>query len=329
MKALINFRLASGLVAAMFAMPTASGAITPHALFTDGAVLQQKANVPVWGTSDQAEEVTVSIAGQKVSTKPQDGRWKVVLAPLAAGGPHVMLIEQGQSKVEVKNVLVGEVWICGGQSNMQWTLKQSDGGGEAIATSANDKIRLLTVPRKHADKPETGLEAKWEAAGPSSTPEFSAVGYFFGREMQKQLSVPIGLIGSNYGGTAAEQWMSKESIESNAELKDMSKPQGASTLVQRDDRSVGALCDSRRHLVSGRVQRRPSLSIQNAAAGDDRELARDVRPGRLSVLDRADRALRADRARAVGQHLGRNSRRSVARQPGGAEDFADRDHRRR
>jgi sialate O-acetylesterase len=217
MKAQAIFRLASGLVAAMILSATADGAVTPHALFSDGAVLQQKVKVPVWGTTDQKEDVTVSIAGQTVSATPADGRWTAVLAPLDAGGPHVLVISQGQDKVEIKNVLVGEVWICGGQSNMQWTLKQSDGGSEAIATSANDKIRLITVPRKGSDKPETSIEAKWEIAGPSTTPEFSGVGYFFGRELQKQLSVPVGLIASNYGGTAAEQWMSKESIESHAD----------------------------------------------------------------------------------------------------------------
>ncbi len=230
MKARVIFRLASGLVAAILLSAAAQAALTPHALFSEGAVLQQKANVPVWGTTDQKEDVTVSIAGQKVSATPADGRWKAVLAPLEAGGPHVLTISQGQDKIEIKNVLVGEVWICGGQSNMQWTLKQSDGGSDAIATSANDKIRLITVPRKGSDKPETGVEAKWEIAGPNTTPEFSGVGYFFGRELQKQLSVPVGLIASNYGGTAAEQWMSKESIDSHAELKDMSKPQGASML---------------------------------------------------------------------------------------------------
>jgi len=230
MKVQVIFRLAGGVAALFIMMRTAEAAVTPHALFSEGAVLQQKANVPVWGTTDQKDDVTVSIAGQKITATPAEGRWKAVLAPLEAGGPHVLTISQGQNKVEIKNVLVGEVWICGGQSNMQWTLKQSDGGSEAIATSANDKIRLLTVPRKGADKPETSVDVKWEAAGPSTTPEFSGVGYFFGRELQKQLAVPVGLIASNYGGTAAEQWMSKESIDSHPELKDMSKPQGASML---------------------------------------------------------------------------------------------------
>jgi sialate O-acetylesterase len=205
-------------------------AVQPHALFSDNAVLQQKVKVPVWGTADSSDKVTVSLAGQEVSAMPQDGRWRVELAPLAAGGPHTMTITQGQDKVEVKNVVVGEVWICGGQSNMEWPLKLSDGGSDAIADSRNDKIRLFMVPNVKSDKPERNVDAKWTISGPETTGDFSAVGYYFGRDLQKHLGVPIGLISSDWGGTAAEQWMSAESISSNADLKDMSKPQGASTL---------------------------------------------------------------------------------------------------
>jgi len=222
-------RLAAA-VAVLLASGVAQAALAPNALFSDNAVLQQKAKLPVWGTTDKPDKVTVSLAGQEASTMPQDGKWKVELPPIAAGGPHTMTITQGDEKREIKNILIGEVWICGGQSNMQWAVKQSDGGSEAIAASANDKIRLFEVPRKHSDKPEANVEAAWVACGPQTVGDFSAVGYFFGRDLQKKLGVPIGLIGSNYGGTAAEQWMSKESIDGHAELKDMSKPQGASTL---------------------------------------------------------------------------------------------------
>ncbi len=230
MKPLATVRLTISLALGLFAVVSAEAAIVPGALFSDNAVLEQKTKVPVWGTTDGTDKVTVSIAGQEVSAAPKDGRWKVELEPLSAGGPHVMTIAQGNDKIEVKNVLIGEVWICGGQSNMQWALKQSDGGSDAIATSANDKIRLLTVPRKGSEKPQANIEAQWAAAGPSVVGDFSAIGYFFGRELQKQLSVPVGLIASNFGGTAAEQWMSKEAIEGNEGLKEMSKPQGASML---------------------------------------------------------------------------------------------------
>ena len=223
-------RLSLALLALIASSETLHAALKPNALFSDNAVLQQKVNVPVWGTADSADKVTVSIAGQDASATPKDGKWRVELAPINAGGPYAMTITQGNEKVELKNILVGEVWICGGQSNMQWALKQSEGGSEAIATAGNDKIRLFTVPRRGADAPESNVSGNWTAAAPDTVGDFSAVGYFFGRDLQKQLAVPVGLISSNVGGTAAEQWMSKESIDSHPELKDMSKPQGASML---------------------------------------------------------------------------------------------------
>ncbi|MBI3839686.1 MAG: sialate O-acetylesterase [Planctomycetia bacterium] len=223
-------QIAGGFMLGLIVVASAEAAIQPHALFSDNSVLQQKVKVPVWGTTDQTEKVTVNIAGQDVSTMPIDGKWRVELAPLAAGGPHVLVISQGGARLELKNVLVGEVWICGGQSNMQWALKQSAGGSEAIAMAGNEKIRLFTVPRRGTDKPEANVVGNWTVAAPDTVGDFSGVGYFFGRDLQKHLVVPVGLIASNLGGTAAEQWMSKESIESNPDLKDMSKPQGASTL---------------------------------------------------------------------------------------------------
>ena len=194
-------------------------------------MLQQKVKVPVWGTTDESGKIIVRFAGQEVSAEPKDGQWRVDLKPLEAGGPHQMTISQGATTRKINDILVGEVWICGGQSNMQWALKQSEGGSEAIENSANDQLRLLTVPRKGADdKPQTNVNAHWVVSSPQTTADFTGVGYFFGRDLQKQLKVPVGLISSNVGGTTAEQWMSKEAIDSNPDLKDMSKPQGASML---------------------------------------------------------------------------------------------------
>jgi sialate O-acetylesterase len=223
-------RLSLAIVIFLSAASALDAAVKPHALFSEHAVLQQGVKVPVWGTTDQTEDVTVSVAGQQVTAKPADGKWRVDLEPLAAGGPHVLTINQGATTVEIKDVLVGEVWICGGQSNMQWTLKQSDGGSDAIANSTNEKLRLLTVPRNGADTPQTDVTASWSVADPQTTGDFSGVGYFFGYDLQKSLNVPVGLISSNVGGTAAEQWMKKEDIDNHPELKDMSKPQGASML---------------------------------------------------------------------------------------------------
>ena len=231
MRPSVTLRLVLGLVLVLSATQRAWAAVRPHGLFTDNAVLQRKVKVPVWGTTDSSDKVTVSFAGQQVECTPQDGEWKVELAPLAAGGPHAMTIAQGDDKVELKNILVGDVWLCGGQSNMQWTLSNSDGGSEAIASSANDKLRLITIQRHRADEPKTDVDANWVVAGPQTTGDFSGVGYFFGRALQRDLGVPVGLISSNVGGTAAEEWTSKQMFESNEDLDGtFTPPQGSSRL---------------------------------------------------------------------------------------------------
>lgn len=211
--------IVAGLVAALLLTSAVHAAVQPGGLFTDNAVLQQKAKVPVWGTSDKPDKVTVSVAGQKVEATPKDGKWKVELAPMTAGGPHVMAIAQGGDKIELKNILVGEIWLCGGQSNMAWTVTQTDGGSEAITASANDKLRLVTVPHRRSPQPESTVDVHWVEAGPQTTGNFSAVGYFFGRDLQKHLGVPVGLISSNVGGTAAEEWTTANTLATNPDLQ--------------------------------------------------------------------------------------------------------------
>jgi sialate O-acetylesterase len=205
--------------------------VTPSSLFTDNAVLQRDVKLPVWGTTNSGDKVTVSFAGQEVSAQPADGQWKVELAPLAANGQGATLtVTQGDAKVERKNILVGDVWVCGGQSNMQWELHQTAGAAEAFAAAANDKLRLFTVPRHGSPEPKTTVDGNWAVSSPETARTFTAVGYYFGRDLQQSLGVPIGLINSNIGGTTAERWTSKEVLDGNEELKGMSAPQGRSDL---------------------------------------------------------------------------------------------------
>jgi sialate O-acetylesterase len=222
-------RLAALLLAVLVPGAARAG-LEPHGLFRDRAVLQRGVKVPVWGTTDRDGAVTVSIAGLQASAKPEGGKWRVELEPLAAGGPHAMTISQGDQKVELADILVGEVWLAGGQSNMQWPLNRTAGGEAAIAASANPRIRLFTVPRRGAPAPESNVKGEWKACGPESSAEFSAVAYYFGRDLEKALGVPIGLVSSNLGGTAAERWMKKEAIEGNPDLAGITSPQGASDL---------------------------------------------------------------------------------------------------
>jgi sialate O-acetylesterase len=198
---------------------SAPAAPEPHGLFRDHAVLQRGVKLPVWGTTDKDGMVMVTFAGLEASAKPDGGKWRVDLEPLAAGGPHTMVISQAGEKLEVKDILVGEVWLAGGQSNMQWSLNRTAGAEAAIAASANAKIRLFTVPRRGAPAPESNVKGEWQACGPESVAEFSAVAYYFGRDLEKALGVPIGIISSNIGGTTAERWMKKEAIDANPDLK--------------------------------------------------------------------------------------------------------------
>lgn len=214
------------LAAQLLALAPARAEVKLHGLFSDHAVLQRGIKLPIWGTTDKPDDVTVSLAGQTAKATPAGGKWRVDLQPLVAGGPHVLAVSQGDAKLERQNVLVGDVWLCGGQSNMQWSFDHLR-AEDFIAQAKHDQIRLFEVPRRGAPQPETDTPGPWRAVSPETIRHFSAVGYFFGQDVQAMQKVPIGLINSNIGGTTAERWASKESIEGNPTLKDMSKPQGA------------------------------------------------------------------------------------------------------
>ena len=225
----VRLTIACWLVVA--AASAASAAVQTHALFSDNAVLQQGRRVPVWGTTDRATPVKVSYAGHEVTAMPVDGKWRVDLPSMnAGGGPQVLVVSQDEVKIERQNVVVGEVWLCGGQSNMQWAVSQSTDPQATIDGSANENLRLIDIPRKGAPEPQTSVEANWTVCGPQTVANFTAVGHAFGADLQKSLKVPVGLISSNLGGTTAERWMSKEALASHPGLQGISSPQGANDL---------------------------------------------------------------------------------------------------
>ncbi|MBN1346904.1 MAG: sialate O-acetylesterase [Phycisphaerae bacterium] len=199
---------------------SAPAAVKLHGLFTDNMVLQQAQKVPVWGTADEGEKVTVAFCGQEVSATAKDGKWTVWLKPLKAGGPFEMTVKASNA-VALENVLVGEVWICSGQSNMGFPVSHSAGAGQVIAESANPMIRLFTVERTPSGKPlsEVTVGHPWVEAGPKTVGGFSAVGYFFGKELQAAIKVPVGLINSSWGGTSAQAWTQHEALASDPALK--------------------------------------------------------------------------------------------------------------
>src|SRR5581483_7299175 len=174
--------------------------------------------VPIWGTADEGEKVTVSFQGQEVSATAAQGKWLVQLDSLKAGGPFEMTIT-GTNSIRFKDVLVGEVWICSGQSNMEWPVSLSAEPEKTISESKYPMIHLFTVPKTPASAPVERLHGRWQGCGPDTVGQFSAVAYFFGRDLHKARRVPVGLIHTSWGGTPAESWTSLPALTAEPSLK--------------------------------------------------------------------------------------------------------------
>jgi sialate O-acetylesterase len=188
-------------------------------VLSDNMVLQQGTIVPVWGWASDGETVTVTFRDQKVSARTRHGKWLVKLRDLKPGGPDVLTIS-ASSQIELTNVLVGEVWICSGQSNMDWPLSKAFAAEGDIASATNSMIRLCTVPKIKSDTPLQDVKFDdmngWREAKTQTVPTFSAVAYYFGRELHKARGVPIGLIQTSWGGSPAEAWTARPVLESNS-----------------------------------------------------------------------------------------------------------------
>lgn len=219
---MIRHRWTAPLAAlAILASPALTRAeVTPNPLFSNGAVLQRDATVPIWGTGDDdGEEVIVRFQGREATATIEDGRWKACLEDLEVGGPYTLEIRSGDQTIVIRNVLVGDVWLCSGQSNMQWNLGNTTNAEQAIADSADSELRLLTVPRVGKGEPQSSVDVGWSEAAPETVPGFSAVGYYFGAKLREDLDVPIGLISTNVGGTPAEAWTEPEDLAQVPELR--------------------------------------------------------------------------------------------------------------
>jgi sialate O-acetylesterase len=229
----------------------AQAAVKLPAIFGDDMVLQRGQPVPIWGWADKGEEVTVTIAGQKHVTKAgDDGRWKVTLPKLdttvtdvevatrmpagahdnmSAKRPLTMTVEGSSgNKITVKHILVGEVWVCSGQSNMEMGLGGVNDAAKEIAAAKYPRIRLFTVEKAKAAQPATDVKGNWRPCSPQAVggniwAGFSATAYFFGRQLYKELKVPIGLIHTSWGGTPAEFWTSHKALEANPTLKPLAQ----------------------------------------------------------------------------------------------------------
>lgn len=199
---------------------SASATVTLPVIFTNHMVLQRGQPVPVWGWAEAGHEVNVKFAGQAKATKAdKDGRWKVTLDPLKASSDPQNLTVSGQNTVVVKNVLVGEVWLCSGQSNMAMTVKGVQDAEKEIAAANFPAIRMFFVQSFTATSPQERCKGVWQACSPQTIPNFSAAAYFFGRNLHQTLKVPVGLVHSSVGGTAIESWTSMDVMQDKAEVQ--------------------------------------------------------------------------------------------------------------
>lgn len=219
-----------------FVFVKAHANITPNSLFSDHMVLQQGVTVPVWGNAAIGERVTIHFNGQTVSTIARKGKWVLSLKKLEAGGPFTMTII-GNDTVQINDIMVGEVWLCSGQSNMEMPVA---GTGKSypplvdrdkeVAEADYPMIRQYHVPKKYATGEVADAGGQWKVCSPATVADFSAVGYFFARDLYKAIQVPVGILFSAYGGTPAEFWTSRAVLEKDPRLTDM---------VREYDKAVG------------------------------------------------------------------------------------------
>ena len=200
------------LLAGLFSLlsllaPGAAADVTLPNVLASQMVLQRDVPLNVWGTADAGEAVSVTLGKQTVKTAANDqGAWQVQLKAQKADGKPRTITVTGNNTLVLEDVLVGEVWIGSGQSNMEWQLTSSQDAPKAIAAAGNANIRLFHVPKVQAGEPATDINAKWKACTPENIPAFSAVLYYFGRHLQQELDLPIGLINSSWGGSPIEPW---------------------------------------------------------------------------------------------------------------------------
>jgi sialate O-acetylesterase len=189
------------------------------AVISDNMALQQGQPVPIWGWADAGEDVSVTFAGQTKTAKAgEDKKWSVTLDALKVGEPAELTVK-GKNTIVVMNVIVGEVWVCSGQSNMEFGINNANNAKDEIANAKFPKIRLFTVKKKVSDVPVYDCEGKWTECSPETINGFTAVGYFFGRKLHQELNVPVGLIHTSWGGTPIEAWMSPEALGKDADFK--------------------------------------------------------------------------------------------------------------
>ena len=191
-------------------------------IFNDNMVLQRDHSIPVWGWADSKEKITVRFNQQtRVVTADKSGKWKIEFSAESAGGPFQLIIT-AKNSIILSNILVGDVWVCSGQSNMEFHLKNSSGADNEITHANYPQIRQFEVPRVVSLQPKDDLSGgDWKLCDPNTAGNFTAVGYYFAKLLNADLKVPIGLINTSWGGTHSETWTSRNAFENSDEYKEM------------------------------------------------------------------------------------------------------------
>ncbi|HEY3391571.1 MAG TPA: sialate O-acetylesterase [Lacipirellulaceae bacterium] len=212
----ISQKCIAAIIATIFACELRAELKLP-AIFSDHAVLQRDMKVPVWGWAEPGKEVHVAIAGQtQKATADDKGKWRVTLEPLSVSDkPLKLVVESEGGRLERNDFLVGEVWLCSGQSNMEWPVTESWNADLTIPAANHPTIRLVRVKGQGSQTPVEDFDGGWQACTPDTVKGFSAVGYHFGRELQQHLGVPIGLVDNSWGGSACEAWIRRDRLEGN------------------------------------------------------------------------------------------------------------------
>src|SRR5688500_2876874 len=210
------------LIPILFFINAAWSNIRLPSVITSHMVLQQQSTVTLWGWADPAEKIFVSVSWSNTIDSviaTGDANWKIKINTPIAGGPYTITLK-GWSTIVLENIMIGEVWVCSGQSNMEWSSNQNlKQIVDELPNSSNNNIRLFHIPKTSSTHPQDNLQGEWKVCSPESLKGFSAVGYFFGKKLQHALNVPIGLVNASWGGTPAEVWTPDDQVYSDAELK--------------------------------------------------------------------------------------------------------------
>ena len=228
--------------------------VTLPNIFGDHMVLQREQANPIWGKADSGESITVNIHDQsQTTTAGTDGTWRINLQPLPVGGPYELHIAANNT-VTFKDVLVGEVWICSGQSNMQWSLANTYNGAVEIAAANHPEIRLISVPQVGTQVAQEDFDGEWSLCTPDIAKNFSAVGYLFGSRIHSALGVPVGLVDNAWGGSAAEAWVPRKELEADGTFTELLDSWDAKVAAYTDELHAAKLKEYNAWVAAGKPE---------------------------------------------------------------------------